>query len=285
MTRTGLSARLSAHLAEPFLEIHPKDAARLGLGVADLARVESPSGRAILRVRITDAVAPGQVFAPMHWTGETAPTGRIDAVVAAATDPVSGQPESKASVVSITRFEARWYGFAIAAQAMELDSDYWALARTGTGFRAEFAGCAEVADWEARARAIFGLPEASAASLIDTANGTARIALSDGGRLLGALFIAPSPVAVIRDYLVTLPGSDSTAVLMGRTPADVPDPGPVLCSCFGIGMNTIATGIETGGLMSVEAVGAALQAGTNCGSCRAEIADLLAALPAREAAE
>ena len=31
MTRTGLSPRLSVHVAEPFVEIHPADAARLGL--------------------------------------------------------------------------------------------------------------------------------------------------------------------------------------------------------------------------------------------------------------
>ena len=68
-------------------------------------------------------------------------------------------------------------------------------------------------------------------------------------------------------------------------PADRPDPGPTLCSCFGVGVNTILTAIETDGLMSVEAVGAALSAGTNCGSCRPEIAALLATAHGREAAE
>ena len=47
----------------------------------------------------------------------------------------------------------------------------------------------------------------------------------------------------------------------------------------------IVDAIETRGLMSVEAIGTALQAGTNCGSCRPEIADLLASLTEREAAE
>ena len=40
MTRTGLSAKLSAHLAEPFLEIHPKDARHFGIAPADLVRVD-----------------------------------------------------------------------------------------------------------------------------------------------------------------------------------------------------------------------------------------------------
>ena len=106
MTRTGLSPRLSQHLAEPFLEIHPLDAARLGLSVATLAEVTSLHGRAVLRVLITDRPREGQCFAPIHWSGETAPTGRIDALVAAITDPVSGQPESKATAVAIAPFFA-----------------------------------------------------------------------------------------------------------------------------------------------------------------------------------
>ncbi|MBV0911077.1 nitrate reductase [Anianabacter salinae] len=285
MTRTGLSPRLSAHLAEPFLDIHPGDAARLGLQAADLAEVTSPHGSAILRVRVTDSVRPGQLFAPMHWTGETAPTGRIDALVPAATDPVSGQPESKGAAVSVRRFAAAWYGFAVSAQPIRPNSTYWALAPTGAGHRAELAGRSVPSDWEAEARRLFGVPGAQVTSILDAARGTARIALMQEGRLLAALFVAPQPVAVMRDYLSGLPGTSPAAVLTGRTPADVPDPGPVLCACFGVGVNTIAAAIETGRLMNVEAVGAALEAGTNCGSCRPEIAALLERLHHREAAE
>ncbi|MGR3513444.1 MAG: molybdopterin-dependent oxidoreductase [Paracoccaceae bacterium] len=285
MTRTALSPRLAAHLPEPFLDIHPADASDLNLHAADLVQVASPHGRAILRVRITDSVRPGQVFASMHWTGETAPSGRIDAVVAAATDPVSGQPESKASVVSVTKFDAAWYGFAVSADQIKPTCDYWALARTTTGQRAELAGTAPIADWDGAARALFDLPDAALSSIIDAKRGTARIAFYDEGRLIAALFAARDPVAVMRDYLVTRPGSEDSHVLTGRPPADVPDPGPVLCSCFGVGINTIVTVIESDGLMSVEAVGAALQAGTNCGSCRPEIAALLDSTRVREAAE
>ncbi|MYM55815.1 nitrate reductase [Thalassovita mangrovi] len=285
MTRTGLSPRLSAHLAEPFLEIHPEDARDLSVKAADLISLESPQGRAILRARITDAVQRGQVFAPMHWTGETAPSARIDAVVAPVTDPVSGQPESKASVVAVKRFAAAWYGFAVSRNPMRLDASYWALAPTRTGFRAELAGMTQVGDWEEEARRIFDDEGAEVASIIDAARGTARVALTRDGEVQAALFIAREPVAVMRDYLATLPGTNTPDILGARPPADRPDPGPVLCSCFGVGVNTIVQAIETQGLMSVEAVGEALQAGTNCGSCRPEIAALLEAVRQREAAE
>lgn len=285
MTRTGLSPRLSAHLAEPFLDIHPDDAAGLGIEAADLVRVDSPSGTAILRARITDAVAPGQVFAPMHWTGQTAPSARIDALVAAATDPVSGQPESKASVVAVTRFDAAWYGFAVCARPMALQSEYWAQACTQAGYRAELAGLAKVEDWEAEARRLFAAPAATAATITDARRGIARVVLHEEGVVTGALFVAPKPVAVMRDHVVNLPGTDGVDALTGRPPADMPSPGPVICACFGVGVNTIVDAVENRGALSVEAIGEVLGAGTNCGSCRPEIAELLKVLAPKEAAE
>lgn len=285
MTRTALSPRLSAHLAEPFVDIHPADAAQLELEAADLVQLRSPQGTAILRVRISTDVQRGDLFAPMHWTGETAPSARIDALVAPEVDPVSGQPESKASVAAVERLAPAWYGFAISAGTITPDCAYWARARTQAGYRAELAGMTPVADWEDEARRLFGLPQARVQSLIDTRRGLARLAFHDDNRLLAALFISPTPVAVMRDYLATLPGQDAPEALTGVTPADRPDPGPILCSCFSVGVNTILSAIETEGLMSVDAIGAALDAGTNCGSCRPELAELLARFQTPEAAE
>ncbi|SNR49686.1 nitrate reductase [Puniceibacterium sediminis] len=285
MTRTALSPRLSAHLAEPFLEIHPDDAARTGLGPASLVQVTSPVGSAILRTLITDRVRPGEVFAPMHWTSDTAPSARIDMVVPDAVDPVSGQPESKAAVVALAPYHAGWYGFAVSSQPMTPETDYWAMARTPGGWRAELATFTTPQDWEGYARTLFGLPDATVQMVQDAARGMARLAFHNGDRLLAALFVAREPVAVMRDYLVTLPGTDAPSVLTGQSPADMPDPGPIVCSCFGIGMNTILTAIETDALTTVDQIGIALQAGTNCGSCRPELAALLARGQVQEAAE
>ena len=285
MTRTALSPRLSAHLAEPFVDLSPADAEALQVGPAGLVRLRSPLGSAILRARITDAQPRGQLFAPMHWTGETAPAARIDALVAGATDPVSGQPESKAAVVAAERFDAAWYGFAISARPVAPHAAYWARARTTGGWRVELAGVAEVADWEAEARALFGLPDAEVQSIVDKARGDARLAFHEDGRLIAALFVSRAPVAVMRDYLASQTGVQAPDILTGVTPADRPNPGPVLCACFGIGVNTILHAIESDGLMSVEAIGAALGAGTNCGSCKPELGDLLAKAHVREAAE
>ncbi|WP_281285590.1 molybdopterin dinucleotide binding domain-containing protein, partial [Mesorhizobium norvegicum] len=53
MTRTGKSPRLSQHIAEPFVEIHPADAQHFGIGDADIARVSSPRGDVLVRALVT----------------------------------------------------------------------------------------------------------------------------------------------------------------------------------------------------------------------------------------
>ena len=50
--------------------------------------------------------------------------------------------------------------------------------------------------------------------------------------------------------------------------------GPTVCACHGVGLDVI-TGVIAAGAGSVEAVGAACKAGTNCGSCIPEIRKLL----------
>jgi assimilatory nitrate reductase catalytic subunit len=52
-----------------------------------------------------------------------------------------------------------------------------------------------------------------------------------------------------------------------------------------VGVNTIIEAINLQNLISVEQIGAALNAGTNCGSCRPELAAILASTQHREAAE
>ncbi|AWZ19329.1 molybdopterin oxidoreductase [Roseovarius sp. TM1035] len=276
MTRTALAPRLTQHIAEPFLEIHPQDAARLGLAPATLARVTSPQGAAILRVAITDRVQPGQVFAPIHWTGDTAPMGRVDALIAPVTDPVSGQPESKAAVVAIAPLAPAWYGFAVSTGPQHPNATYWARARHSGGWRSELAGLDRPETWEAYARALFDLPDAICLSVEDRMRGTHRLALMHDGCTLAALFIAPDPVQLARGHLAAEVGRAGASLLAGRPGVGTFDPGPTVCACLNVGLNTIMAAIAAQSLTSVEQIGAALHAGTSCGSCRPELAAMLA---------
>lgn len=287
MTRTAKAARLSQHIAEPYAEIHPRDAALYGIAPAELVEVASPHGRCVVRALVTDRTPPGSVFVPMHWTGEWSALGRVDAAVAAEVDPISGQPELKGAAVRIARYRPAWYGFAVARGPMTLGTAYWALARTREGWRAELAGAETPEDWEAEARALFGLPEAETVSVIDRARGLARVAVLNAGRVAGVLFAAPGPVELTRAHVIARMGEveNPLDVLSGRPGTEAADPGATVCACFEVGVNTILAAIAADGLADVDAIGAALRAGTNCGSCRPELRALLAAASQKVAAE
>jgi assimilatory nitrate reductase catalytic subunit len=273
MTRTGLAPRLSQHLGEPYLQINPDDAARIGLAPATLAEVTSPQGKAILRVMISDHVAKGHPFAPIHWTRETAPSACIDTLVAPVTDPISGQPASKSTPVAIGPFKAAWYGFAISCQDLNPDCEYWAKTVIANGLQFELAGANAPADWAAWAAHLFG--RAPTTSLSDNARGLHRFAFAEDGQLQGAVYVSCDPVLVARGHVAALLGQTEHTALAGRPGIDQPDPGPTVCACLRVGLNTILRTIAEKSTPSVQALGEALGAGTNCGSCRPELAALI----------
>ena len=103
MTRTAHVARtLKAH-PEPLLEVHPSDAARMGLVAGARAHVRSRRGAVSVKVQITDRIRPGTVFLPMHWgasQGELAcEANRLMHELGCS---ISKQPELKAAAVALT---------------------------------------------------------------------------------------------------------------------------------------------------------------------------------------
>ncbi|MBO9476605.1 molybdopterin-dependent oxidoreductase [Shimia sp. R11_0] len=284
-TRTGRAARLNQHYGEPFVEIHPEDALQLGLRPAELAVLENHYGRAVMRVLVTDRVARGAPFAPIHWTMQTASEGCVSDVVHPVFDPVSGQPDSKSSYVAIRPFLPKWYGFVVSAQEIAPKTAYWAKSRTSHGWQYEIAHDEMPDCWESFARGVFEAPDALVSSVIDINQSKARIALHQGDKLLGALYTDTRPVSLSRGFAASLLNSRGEGILAGRAGANQPDPGATVCACFNVGVNTILNAIDAQSLVTVEEIGAALAAGTNCGSCKPELAALLNTKLARTAAE
>lgn len=282
MTRTGKSARLSAHIAEPFAEIHPRDAMEIGVASADLIEIESPYGKAVVRALITERQARGSLFVPMHWNDQFAAKARIDAVVAPVTDPFSGQPASKNVAIAARPLKVASYGFAVSvAKPLDLDATYWAMAKAEGGWRLELAFDAAPENWMQWCRTHLGIPDhIEPLGYADAQTGDLRLAFFDGDRLLAAFFLARQPVAVARNWAIeqlTVQHAEMAkrfAVVAGRPGAGRMDPGATVCSCFSVGVNQIVAAVR-GGCHSVEAVGKELNAGTNCGSCRAEIKGII----------
>ncbi|MEU9289364.1 bifunctional nitrate reductase/sulfite reductase flavoprotein subunit alpha [Streptomyces sp. NPDC048275] len=106
LTKTGKVAKLNKLNPGPFVELHPTDAASLGIAEGDSVEVASRRGRAVLPAVVTDRVRPGCVFAPFHWNDLFGEYLSINAVTSDAVDPLSFQPEFKVCAVSLARVAA-----------------------------------------------------------------------------------------------------------------------------------------------------------------------------------
>ena len=279
MTRTGKSPRLSGHMFEPVAELHPVDAAALGLADRALARVTAASGSMVARVVVTADQQPGCVYVPMHWTGEFSSAGRINPLVNAIVDPVSGQPELKQTPVQVAAFVPAWQGFCLSRLPVENRGlDWWVQGLASGHQRTEMAGETVPANWDAYARALLGegVQGADWIAYRDPLARRYRFAVVQDGRLEACIFIGPDYALPPREWVGSLFAKDQlsegdrASLLAGRPRVAGDDSGPVVCSCFGVGRNVIARAIGEG-FASVAAVGERLKAGTNCGSCKPEI--------------
>lgn len=107
LTKTGKVPALNRLAPGPFVEIHPDDAERLGIGGGDSVEVASRRGRAVLPAVVTDRVRPGCCFAPFHWNDLFGEYLSVNAVTNDAVDPVSFQPEFKMCAVTLAKIAAR----------------------------------------------------------------------------------------------------------------------------------------------------------------------------------
>ena len=285
MTRTALSARLSAHRPEPFVEMHPEDAAAQGIREGQLARLSGPEGGIMLaRARVTSAQPSGSVFVPMHWSSTHALHARVNALVPALTDPISGQPAFKATPIDVQPLAAAWVGFILSREPLFLpDLLYRATSRGPAYFRYEMADAEPAPDWMNWADRILG-SEGDRLQFSDRGAGVFRAARVLRGRLLAVMFIdreaAQLPPRETLGELFGLPVLSDRArlsLLSGRPEMVAPAQGRLVCACLGVGEERIRQAILEEELHSVQALGEQLGAGTGCGSCIPELRGLLEA--------
>lgn len=281
MTRTGRCARLTGHSPEPFVQLHPADAATYEIVAGDLVEVTNDFGRIVVRVELTDAVRHGDIFVPMHWNSGFASAARVCTLLAASADPISGQPELKHGTAALRRYRPAWYGFALTRVPLDVaDCDYFARVR-GDGFwRYELAGECLPASWSAWASGVLGSVE-ERIELADPARGRYRGARVMDGRLQACLFVSAEKSLPARGWLSSLfaapalSDADRLGLLAGRSVDGTAEAGPLVCSCFSVGRATLVRAIRAQSLVSTADIGRALSAGTNCGSCLPELRELL----------
>ena len=102
MTRTGQIPVLMKKEPAPFVELHPQDAAPLGITDGEPVTVRSRRGCARAACRITQAIKPGTCFMPFHW-GALRGEAVVNQATVDAFDPISKQPELKFCAVRLEK--------------------------------------------------------------------------------------------------------------------------------------------------------------------------------------
>lgn len=280
MTRTGKAARLMQHISEPFCQFHPEDAPHIHAG--DLVRVSSSHGWLLLRAQ-PDLLQPrGRVFVPMHWNSQFSQQARVDALVEAHTDPLSGQPESKHMPVNLRRWHTAWQGelFIRGSHLTPPATAYWSrIAQPGVTHYA-LADASTPAEWLAWLNEYIPTEQwtCQSATLGDT--GFNLLAWSDG-KLQLAFYVHRDRPELERQAVIAAfsqppqTAQQRLALLAGRADHGNASAGATICSCFGVGEITIADAARQG-CSSVQQLGAKLKCGTNCGSCIPELKKILA---------
>lgn len=285
MTRTGKAARLNTHEPEPYVDMHPLDALSTGTRAGELVRVRTRQGSMVARLRTSGDLPRKMVFVPIHWNGTVASDARVGALVNPIVDPISGEPELKHTPAHVSPFVVAWHGFILTrAPITTPDVTWWTRVQGREFIRYELAGRRAYGNWSTWAQRIVGARAGNSDWLefSDPAAGLYRGAWLVDDCLAACVFISRRPDLPSRTWLAslfdksTLDDRERAGLLVGQSIDANADTGPTVCSCFGIGRNTICDAIKKFDLKSAQAVGQKLRAGTNCGSCVSEIKKLVA---------
>jgi len=283
MTRTGLIPRLFSHSPEAEVNIHPQTLAGLGLADGSLVRVASRRGSAVMRVRATDDLRPGDAFVAMHWGARFTGGAGTNVLTVAAFDPHSRQPELKHAAVRLEPFAPTWRavlaGFESGAGRWLQRFDYASLALVEAG--QESLTCVELAsagtpDAETLAAldALFGLDGAEARLLHRDAKRGIEKRVRIEERVLKAFRLTGDLASAEPFRQAMLARSEVTEEeLLSAAPAATA--GRAVCSCYGVRESEIRAAVSSGA--DLARLQKELRCGTNCGSCLPELRRLAAA--------
>src|SRR5215207_6428375 len=282
MTRTGLSPSLGAHRAEPFVAVNRYDAAQYKLVHEGFARLSTGHGACVLKVVVSADQQRGSVFAPIHWSDQTASSARVGDMVAPETDPHSGQPEAKATPAAIGPIAFAARGFALSRRRLVLPPDTW-WARVAVAGAWGYLLATDRAPPQWHDFALESLAEeAVITEYIDRARGIYRVAAFVNGSLDSCLFVGRDEIAsqwqAARRLFEAEAGGHKARhpQLAGFAGAPHVQAGSLVCACFDVGLEAIRDAITSWAAASVEEVGLALRAGTKCGTCLPELRSIVA---------
>jgi assimilatory nitrate reductase catalytic subunit len=98
-TQTRRIGALVRQTPEPWCEIHPRLASRLGIADGDFVKVESRRGALTVPARLVTTIRPDTVFVPYHWPLDRAANRATNRAI----DPISKIPEFKICAVRLSK--------------------------------------------------------------------------------------------------------------------------------------------------------------------------------------
>lgn len=296
MSRTGTVARLFNGEDEPILKMHPCDMRHRGIESGTLVRLASRRGEVVVRVEQGEGLAKGRCWLPMHW-GEQFMNGYgANALMPAATDPYSFQPELKHAAVHVEKVDFPWTlailrrvsadeALPLLARARGLLKRFpyatvGLYGRSGTLVLLRAAAHAAPADSVLdEIDSLFAMQGSEGAIIYaDASRGIDKKAVLRDGRLFAVRLAGESLAATWLKDAMADDSLDASLVRHALAPSVRPPSqaavarSPVICKCAGVSEAQIVGEFARGATLA--AVQETLKCGTFCGGCLPQIREL-----------
>lgn len=302
MTRTGNTARLHQHTEQAELSIHPRDAIKCGVRNGELVSIVSKYTQQpiIMPIFESNAQRKGELFAPIHWSKTWSSHVHLTSLFSDANDPISGQPELKHAAVSLQKTAVLAHGTIASDIELSPDSlnkicDYWVKIKLENGYQYRVALlqtsrngnvanpqadlAVSLEQWFSRISSC--LPISKIYTVVS--DGHLMALKTDKDKFTMTISLTSKSerdgIEIDANWQNMLLGKAQLSSLdihhILRNQADDEfTQGKLICSCFSVREKTIINAISEG-YNSVNDLGKKLKCGTNCGSCKSELAGLI----------
>ena len=285
MSRTATSPTLLKHTTEPLIYLNERDIDKYNLKENQLADIYNDLSSLTLRVKKDNNLKNNTCFSPIHWSDTYCSNASINKIIYDINDPISGQPEFKHTVVAIKPSNIKLYGLIYSSTSINKDKlksfDFWVEIKQANNYRYEIAIKDDIEDFRDYIDRLDIAPKKQKLFYMDKKIKDYRYIHLDENHLDFILFFNNNyDSLLLRSYLSTLfdnqkykqllSSETSNHLIMGAD-TNYEDEGEIICSCYGVGYNTIMKAIKENNISSVKELSKLLKAGTNCGSCLPEL--------------
>jgi assimilatory nitrate reductase catalytic subunit len=274
MTRTGHAPLLTAHDDVPLVQINKVDAKNAALENNQLVTLSNSHGEFIAALKVGDQVKPGELFSAIHWNDQFATKAVVCSVFSSRVDPVSGQPESKASRVHLEPYHCTHWARVASSHSLDKAAfEYWSETKTKRGY-VTLLGCNGPIDW--RKWSQNQLSSEARLMQYSGAEGAAQAILASQQSSIELLVFSHKQVERLPSFswLSNSFDNDDMETLAHLLRSEDGDQDQQLCSCFGVSKKAVQNAID-GGAGSIDELGITLGCGSKCGSCKPELSELL----------